>query len=527
MSSISRAIFGNRPRDPGLVNTNPQAYQNLANPVSSQIQQMLQNPAQWQGGYAAPVTGAEQQGLTNVTGAANQVGVGNPGTNALTQQSNGVMNPYAASTGLERFGLGQVTQQAFGQSGQQNAANMFLGQQLGGQMNPYAGAIGLGAPEQQGLNAIQQTAFGPQSVLQDRSNQQLLSLVNGGGANPYTQQLMDAAVRPITDNFSDQALQQRGLYTGAGQQIQGMGSSPFAQASARLSGNVANAIGDTTAQLGANLFGQQQQAQLQALGMAQQQPGLQLNQQLAATQALGLPRENQQLGLNNQAAAYGQMQQNQFNAAGLTDQFTGNALQRALAGLNAAGTEQTRQGTAFENAANRSVDASTTLGSQNLAQQQAQLQAQMQNLQAQQLPRLVQQLGIDGGLNQFNTQQQQLLSLLGLSAPLPNAGMQQYIPAYDGTTGAIGDFFSAFAGGAGSMLGGKVPSDRRVKRDIQYAGTTPNGTKVYRFRYNWEAANDPLHMGVMSDEVRHIPGAVLPSRAGVDLVDYTKVLAHG
>lgn len=518
MSSIKRMLLGTNRVDPGVIDTTASQYQGLRQPISQAMLQQLQNPTMYQGPYAAQIGQGEQAALQNVNTAAGQAGQVNPAAQAgLMTGASGMMNPYAALNGMERYGLQRVAQQAFGQNGQMNQANAFLGQQLGGQMNPFAGAAGLGTGEMQGLNAIQQTAFGPQSQLQGATNQQLLNMVNGGGANPYGQQLMDAAVRPILDNFSDEALRQRGLYTGAGQQVQGAGSSPFAQASARLSGNVANAIGDTTAQLGANLFGQQQQAQMAALGMAQQQPGMQLQNQLAATSALGLPREIAQLGMNNQANAFGQMQQNQFNAAGLTDQFSGNALQRALAGLDAAGTGQQRQGAAFENAANRQVDASSQLGSMNLQQQAQQLQAQLQNLQAQGLPRMVQQLGIDAGLNQFNQQQAQYMQLLqmmgGLTNQMSSHGGMQAQP------GMIQNSVESFMGGLGQAF-----SDRRLKTDIRHAGTTPNGTKLYRYRF---LNDDETQLGVMADEVEHIPGAVTRNALGVAMVDYNKVLAYG
>jgi hypothetical protein len=518
MSSVKRMLFGTNRVDPGAVDTTAAEFRGLRQPLTQQMLQMMQNPAVYGGQFAAGMTGGEGAAIQNVNSAAGQVGQMDPTAMAgLMTGASGMMNPYAGLNGMEQFGINRIAQQAFGPSGQMNQANAFLGSQLNGQMNPFAGAAGLGAGEQMGLNAIQNTAFGPQGALQTQNQDAMMRMVMGGGMNPYGQQLMDANTRQITDAMSDEALKMRGMYTGAGQQINSAGSSPFAQASARLANGTANAIGDSNARLGASLFDTQQQSQLAAMGMAQQQPGLQLQNQMAATQALGLPREIAQLGMNNQANAFGQMQQNQFNAAGLTDQFSGNALQRALAGLNAAGTGAERQGAAFENAANRQVDASSQMGQLGLAQQQAQLQAQMQNLQAQGLPRMIEQLGIEGGLAQFNQQQQQMQQLMALMGQ-----MSGNMSAHGGMA-AQGGMIQDFVGGLGQGFG-QALSDRRLKRDIQFAGKTPNGTNVYRYRY---MNDDETRLGVMADEVEHIPGAVIRNSLGVAMVDYNKVMAHG
>src|SRR5690606_25562530 len=136
-------------------------------------------------------------------------------------------------------------QQAAGGVGQNlTGLNMLAG---AAGFNPFARAVGLSGAEQQGLSAIQQAAFG-QNPLMNTVNQQLQSIAGSGGVHPQLEQLIGAATRPILEQFDDEALRQRGLFTAAGQQVQGLGSSPFAQASARLSSGVANALGDTTAQ---------------------------------------------------------------------------------------------------------------------------------------------------------------------------------------------------------------------------------------------------------------------------------------
>ncbi len=360
MGGLTRALFGEKGTPSRVVDSTPDEFARLRGPLASSMATQLRGQNGYQGPFVAGMTPGEMQGLQGVQQAASGVG-----QNPLAMQL------MAGATGF----------------------------------NPFAGAVGLSAGELQGLNAIQGMAFGA-NPLTNIVNQQLQQIAGSGGIHPQLDQLIGAATRPIIDQFGDEQLAQRGAFTAAGHQIQGLGSSPFAQASARLSSGVANAIGDTTAQLTAALNQQQQQQQMQALGMGMQMPGLQLQNQLAGLQALGLPREIAQMGLNQQSQA-------------------------------------------FENQQGRQLQAGSSIGQQGLAGQAAQMQAQLQNLQAQGLPRLIEQLGIDAGLQEYQRQQQQMMQLMqlmsGVSAPNTVA-----LPGTPGSTGALG----AFAGGFGSALGG-------------------------------------------------------------------------
>jgi hypothetical protein len=68
--------------------------------------------------------------------------------------------------------------------------------------------------------------------------------------------------------------------------------------------------------------------------------------------------------------------------------------------------------------------------------------------------------------------------------------------------------------GAGSMAGGFMMSDRKLKRNIKRIGSV-NGHNLYAYDYIWGQPG----IGVMADEVRHVPGAV-ESRFGFDAVNY-------
>jgi hypothetical protein len=63
-------------------------------------------------------------------------------------------------------------------------------------------------------------------------------------------------------------------------------------------------------------------------------------------------------------------------------------------------------------------------------------------------------------------------------------------------------------------------SDRRLKTAIERIGETKGGVPVYRYKYK---GADKINIGVMSDEVGHIPGAVLRMPNGFDMVDYRRI----
>jgi hypothetical protein len=63
------------------------------------------------------------------------------------------------------------------------------------------------------------------------------------------------------------------------------------------------------------------------------------------------------------------------------------------------------------------------------------------------------------------------------------------------------------------------PSDRRLKTAVRRIGEVARGIGLYTWRYLWGETG----VGVMADEVRHIPGAVARV-GGFDKVNYRKVL---
>lgn len=70
-----------------------------------------------------------------------------------------------------------------------------------------------------------------------------------------------------------------------------------------------------------------------------------------------------------------------------------------------------------------------------------------------------------------------------------------------------------------------LPSDERLKEDIEPIGALPDGTMAYEYAYRGDPSGT-RHAGVMAQEVeRDNPSAVLTHPSGYKMVDYAQVLA--
>ena len=75
---------------------------------------------------------------------------------------------------------------------------------------------------------------------------------------------------------------------------------------------------------------------------------------------------------------------------------------------------------------------------------------------------------------------------------------------------------------------GMFMSDRRTKENIQKIGVLDNGLNLYKFDYKpefKEIAGNGSYIGVMADEAKVIPNAVIRQPNGYDMVDYSKIYA--
>jgi hypothetical protein len=62
-------------------------------------------------------------------------------------------------------------------------------------------------------------------------------------------------------------------------------------------------------------------------------------------------------------------------------------------------------------------------------------------------------------------------------------------------------------------------SDIRLKKNILRVGKTQRGNNLYTWDWKWGGSS----IGVIAQEVEHIPGAVYTSSNGIKVVDYSKV----
>jgi hypothetical protein len=79
---------------------------------------------------------------------------------------------------------------------------------------------------------------------------------------------------------------------------------------------------------------------------------------------------------------------------------------------------------------------------------------------------------------------------------------------------------AAQAGMAGQMMGQglSMMSDRRLKKNINQIGQSPNGLNIYSFEFINPHHGEGLFQGVMSDEV---PQEAITKVGGYDTVNYS------
>jgi hypothetical protein len=92
-----------------------------------------------------------------------------------------------------------------------------------------------------------------------------------------------------------------------------------------------------------------------------------------------------------------------------------------------------------------------------------------------------------------------------------------------GTSQQSGSLFGSLLG-LGSLASSFIPSDRRLKRNIERLGTRANGLGIYRYGYLWDDENSANEIGVMADEVAQIvPEALGPVVGGFATVNYAMI----
>jgi len=108
-----------------------------------------------------------------------------------------------------------------------------------------------------------------------------------------------------------------------------------------------------------------------------------------------------------------------------------------------------------------------------------------------------------------------------------NAGVQSAYANQMAGFGAQASMLNSQVGAAATMVSGglqglgsatTLPSDRKLKKNINKIGESPSGLNIYSFEYKDSKYGGGLFQGVMSDE---IPQEAVGTRDGYDTVDYS------
>lgn len=287
------------------------------------------------------------------------------------------------------------------------------------------------------------------------------------------------------------------------------------------------------------------QAALQGIGLGMQQQGMMFdqgmqNRQLTAAeqaQRYAQMTNNRQMGVNEQAQQFAQQQGLRMGEAGLQDQrFSQQTTNQQLAAALQAQQFAQQQGLRLGEAGLQNQQFAQAEQARNRAIQE---QAYLRNLPLNELNAL--RTGNQVGMPQFPGYAQQATTagpdILGAT----NAGYQAQLGAYNaqqaGNASMLGGLFG-LAGNAltGGLFGGAaagagltgigtvpaalmagIPSDRRLKRNIQRIGKADNGLSIYSYTYIW---GGPTQLGYMADEVEKVAPHAVGEIDGFKTVNY-------
>lgn len=115
--------------------------------------------------------------------------------------------------------------------------------------------------------------------------------------------------------------------------------------------------------------------------------------------------------------------------------------------------------------------------------------------------------------------------LMAMLAGAPRNVVSTGTSSGSGTSKTPGSLMNTLMGagmmGASAFAGGAKPSDRRLKRGIQFIERLANGLGIYRYNYWWDLPGTAKRIGVMADEVARIaPRALGPRILGFMTVNY-------
>lgn len=393
--------------------------------------------AQMQGQIPAqPGTMPQTQQAPAQPGAWQAAGVGQGGTAPAPQQSSPLYN--ATQTNLLQQ-AGQTPQTAAGPS--QAAKDLMASTAATGTAQGATDFTGqLGIKNNQSLNAF------------TGANQAASKTGAFGGPNPFSDAYIDQAQRRTTQNLEETLSRTLpGRFTQAGHIVQPQGSSAFDRAAAIATRGATQEMGDIATRINYQSLADAQNREAAAMGAEQARGGEADARFDAATQAQ-LDRAQAIPGMEADIA--GKNAQTDYTLGQLPGQFADTALklsqtrgQEANTGLTGAQTGLTNAQTGTQYAQTGKVKADTTLTNAQTSTQDAQtdltrgqigtqeMDAMIKNLQAQALPRLIADMGVERGMETFNNQVNSLLSTLGIAAGVTRPVISQSSESSGGSVG--------------------------------------------------------------------------------------------
>jgi hypothetical protein len=203
--------------------------------------------------------------------------------------------------------------------------------------DPGTFAVGASGLENTLLQRIGQLTSGPSALTEQASG--LLSNVIGGqfldpSTNPFLQATINAATRPLFEQFQDVTLPRlQGAFTAAGQRTQPGGSSAFDRAAALAQRGLASAVGEVSSGIAGQNFQQERARQTEAVAQATQISQQDIQNTISGLQAAALPRLIEQFGVDQGLAQFNERLQTILQAIA------------AASGLPVTAVEPTAQGT--------------------------------------------------------------------------------------------------------------------------------------------------------------------------------------
>ena len=235
-----------------------------------------------------------------------------------------------------------------------------------------------------------------------------------------------------------------------------------------------------------------------------------------------------QLGVATQAAEI-QMEQSDIALANTLDTLRATGASAGGATALAQAALQSKKGVAAsiegQEAQNEKLKAQ---GEQQLNQQKMSEAQRLQNIAISEGQR-VQQSDAAGKQFEFQAQENRTNADLDAAQGKITQENQNIAQANQNRAAANAGFMSAVGSVGSSLMSGmgtptptpKIPSDRRLKKNIVKVSKSPSGLNIYNFEYIDSVNGKGVYQGVMSDEIPN--KAVVNHNDGYDRVDYSKL----